>query len=1236
MIRRLVLCALAVGALFSGFSPWGPLTGRAQGGAVPGAPVIGFAQPVNPLGSTSVGGAVRVSFRAPSSVGGSAITSYTATATPIGGGSAVSATGATSPLVITGLTNGTTYTVSVRAQNASGLGSASDPSNQVTPRTTAIPVLDPAITWVLPTNAKLGGSSASAFSEVVSSLRTRIGDNSQLTRAKVGLSTFVALVINDYDVTASTPKAQLRANMAVALSQIDAVIAQAEPHGLPVGISLITMMVRDRSLNGGDLGLEEARTEDKRNMQWYSDQTTAPGWMTYSQYARKLRRVRELYIREFGRAVAERMQAHPNILVAITGDGESEMTYLNFKDVEDPVDPSKRSWADYSPFTVLEFRDWLTAKGLYATGQPLAGEAYAFASRYAQDSAPGVDGNGDGRTINGDFGRAFTSWDLRYFNWSLSDSDTAGAITGSTSTSETPGGFDPPRVWQPGNAWFEVWHAFRQQMLQRYNRDFAQWVTESSDTALSGVPVDRWYSAQVPADYLFGNPPPDFGVRHFTSASAHWTADVWPFGSNGVTGYNVNRGAGGASGPYFKTVETVVPKVDAFSERWGIVEWNPSDPYSTDRAVYDEDVAVLLKHRPSLLMPYRMVASNGVDDEPHWRVYNSGFEAALKEFVTKVGNPMAVGYGWSPVVTWNPPAVIAPGGTLTASTYLNATANMPGAFSYSPLAGTVVGTSGTVPVTAVFTPADSEYAPVTLTRTLSISSSPAMTLSHARLDFSGFFTGGVFTQITAPQTVSVNFDGASGSPAWTASVSPAVPWLQVSPASGAGAGQFVVTVPIQGLTWSGPIVSSTTVTVTAPTAGGGTSTRAVTVNLNTVAGTTGVSYGVSPSSWSVAAGGGSRDVLVTTTPAGYTPWKVSTSANWIRAVNLQCGEGLRTGVPCPVSSGVGSGYITLVAEPNSGAARTATVKVADKTVTVAQDGGSGGGGGVAVPGAPGQPVALVTGTSVSLSWTGASGTVEYYTLAVQRNGATYPGSPFNVGTANAVNAGPGLLAGTYTLTVTASNSSGAGPASPVGTFTIGSSGGSGGGGGGAAPGTPGQPVALVSGTSVSLSWAASSGTVTHYTLTVQRDGAPYPGSPFNVGTANAVNAGPSLPAGTYTVTVTATNSVGSSAASTAGTFTIVSGGGSGSTAPGQPGQPSASVVGSTVTLSWSPASGSVTAHRLVVTRNGSPFSSSPFTLGPGASIVAAGVPSGSYTVAVTALNGSLAGPESAPRTFTVP
>jgi len=90
----------------------------------PGAPTVGTA-------TRSASQSVQVTFTAPANVGGSAITSYTVTSSP----GSLTGTGATSPITVTGLTNGTAYTFTVTATNSYGTSVASSASNSATPYT---------------------------------------------------------------------------------------------------------------------------------------------------------------------------------------------------------------------------------------------------------------------------------------------------------------------------------------------------------------------------------------------------------------------------------------------------------------------------------------------------------------------------------------------------------------------------------------------------------------------------------------------------------------------------------------------------------------------------------------------------------------------------------------------------------------------------------------------------------------------------------------------------------------------------------------------------------------------------------------------------------------------------------------------------------------------------------------------------------------------------------------------
>lgn len=118
---------------------------QASAATAPGAPTVGTATRGNASAS--------VAFTAPASNGGSMITGYTVTSSPGG----LTGTGSSSPITISGLSNGTAYTFTVTATNAVGTGSASSASNSVTPAT--VPTVTTPISFsITGTTAMLGGN----------------------------------------------------------------------------------------------------------------------------------------------------------------------------------------------------------------------------------------------------------------------------------------------------------------------------------------------------------------------------------------------------------------------------------------------------------------------------------------------------------------------------------------------------------------------------------------------------------------------------------------------------------------------------------------------------------------------------------------------------------------------------------------------------------------------------------------------------------------------------------------------------------------------------------------------------------------------------------------------------------------------------------------------------------------------------------------------------------------------
>ena len=249
-------------------------------------------------------------------------------------------------------------------------------------------------------------------------------------------------------------------------NQIDQLIEAAKAKNVKLHIVLVGGLVRYVST------YRDAKEEDIRNCQWYNDnklasddQITDPNamdkyiWGTLSRYARKMRRNLEAKAKATLAFLKQKMDDNPDVIVAISGWGEVE---LNFNRLNSS--PSIQNYfCDYSPFAVLEFRDWILHTGMYddISGK-YAGEGWSEGGSKYQ-GASGL------AKFNQDFGTSFTTWDLKYYNWSLNDdydSDPTdyvnndphriswadydhGNMMPTSGSYYIPGGFDPPRVMEP-------------------------------------------------------------------------------------------------------------------------------------------------------------------------------------------------------------------------------------------------------------------------------------------------------------------------------------------------------------------------------------------------------------------------------------------------------------------------------------------------------------------------------------------------------------------------------------------------------------------------------------------------------------------------------------------------------------------------------------------------------------------------------------------------------------------
>lgn len=415
------------------------------------------------------------------------------------------------------------------------------------------------------------------------------------------------------------------------LDTLEQIVVRAKAHQIVTHVSIVSGFFHDSN----DLRAEAVR-QDVRNAQWFSDgwiadpatlrddsNVPATVWITPSRHARTLRGHMEQAARALGSRAAALMASHPDVLVSISGDAEVELSYeRNIDAGERRVARPTPVYADYSPFMVEEFRDWLRA------------------ARYQGDLSPATDDDHDGRTFNRDFKQSLATWKLRYYDSSgpipLAEYLALKEKLPTQGPSFIRDGFDAPRQEKPGDAFWELWTQFRKQAIANYVRDFATWMTTSPDPATrKTVPPDRFYSHQIPADFLFGE---SNGVRLKTSASYAETAAIAPVGSTGVTVFNT------FDGKTHKKTGTPSLFRQLSANNWGIFEYNPSVPIRTaqepsaDVEYYLSELKTLAAFRPHIIVPFAWTNEAQLQS---YRIQGRAFEAALKRFANAPAAPTA-------------------------------------------------------------------------------------------------------------------------------------------------------------------------------------------------------------------------------------------------------------------------------------------------------------------------------------------------------------------------------------------------------------------------------------------------------------------------------------------------------------------------------------------------------------------------------------------------------------------
>jgi len=437
----------------------------------------------------------------------------------------------------------------------------------------------------------------------------------------------------------------------------------AKEYGLSIGV--IIGAAQTHALSAADKNLLK---EDIRRYQWRLDGKT---WyavadtnadssvefpdreinrVTNSRYAVDVRNAYEKKIRTGARFIKGLTRKYPGVLACVNTAIEEEMATQGGL--------SDKYLADYSPFAVTEFRDWLRHTGEYDadTGRwPDEGAPPEITGAFQQingrnrspfyDDPSPADANGTGASFNTRFGTSFAIWSLRYWDLTLFTNkipyaDYAGHESDfdpspKSGTGFTVGGFDAPRVRNIKNPYWLAWSwdlldhgsktnfssppgnlrapafGFRQQMVHHWCNDTLNWVRDE------GIPAEMLYAHQIPGELVTDK-------RLRSGATPLWTGYYAPGQTVGITRFGL-----------------IEPElIQQYASRWGIFEWHPrlwnprrGPTYDTD--LYNDTITSLNRYYWSgakVLFPGWWKAV-GVKNEIPFPLVDCGFSRGLKDWL---------------------------------------------------------------------------------------------------------------------------------------------------------------------------------------------------------------------------------------------------------------------------------------------------------------------------------------------------------------------------------------------------------------------------------------------------------------------------------------------------------------------------------------------------------------------------------------------------------------------------
>ena len=366
-----------------------------------------------------------------------------------------------------------------------------------------------------------------------------------------------------------------------------------------------------------------------------------------------------------------------------------------------------------------------------------------------------------------------------------------------------------------------------------------------------------------------------------------------------------------------------------------------------------------------------------------------------------------------------------------------------------------------------------------------------------------------------------------------------VPYTLATGNTGAGTGTItsVTIVSSPSISLSYTITSASPVSVTGSFVSGTTYTFTISVTNST--GTSAVSNASGNVVFTPAVPG-----KPTATASGTTITVTWTTVTGATAYNVVCSTGGLTaqndvnGTSTTFTGTVGTTYAFTVAAKNAGG--TSSASTASDNV-------------VLIPEVPGKPTASLSGTTITVSWSAVTGATAY-NVVCSTGGLTAQNDVNGTSTTFTGTAGS-----TYAFTVAAKNTGGTSSASTASDNVV------------LIPAVPGKPSASASGTTITVSWTAVNGAATYNVvcstggLTANND---------VTGTSTTFTGADGT---TYAFTVAAKNSGGTSSASTASDNVVLT--------PAVPGKPTASLSGTTITVSWSAVTGA-TAYNVVCSTGG--------------------------------------------------